>query len=696
MPSQPETIGKYRVLGRLGSGGMSTVFRAHDPDRDIDVAIKLLQDETPGNATVLRFQREARAAGRLNHQNVARVLDFGSADGKLYLVMELVQGKSLADLIKQNGALSLNEALPVFEGTAAGLAHAHSNGVLHRDIKPSNIMLAEEDNGDPVVKIVDFGIARLIESDDRLTISGANIGSPLYMSPEQASAASVDERSDIYSLGCLMYECLAGAPPFRGGTAVETMMMHRNETPTPLSLESGETGAGLESLIMQCLAKDPHDRPANMNTLKGRLKELIDKPPGEDYTAESEPGEDLAPSKGTSRRLTGFILAGLCLVVLAVLAIPVYNGLTPSKTAPPPQRDVTISEFNATDIKPDKEDEVEISSDGTIGLLKEDATDKDIDRLKCPPLEHLKIKANKVTPLGLERIARLPLTHLTLEDTRFDASSLASLQGIPGLKGLCLIRNKNIDDNAMETISTFKPFESLELYDCPVTDRGMRTICEKLDLSGLILRDLRMVSAAGLENLKSLKKLVYLSVQIEHLEPEQAVKGIASSKAPDICLIHLPVGKKELRFFSDNQVRSLLVDRARKDAAEAIGKWKALMNLTINADEFDHDDIKSIAAIKKLNLLKLKHKPLESADLDALAGSSVAGLVLESCSLDSNVLMHLLESPHLVQINIEKCKGITETQLEVFKKAYEKRWRKPLECRFEAPKGDWEDYIDLR
>ncbi|MGD9684683.1 MAG: serine/threonine-protein kinase, partial [Candidatus Obscuribacterales bacterium] len=344
---------------------MSSVFRAHDPDRDIEVAIKLLQDDSPGNATVLRFQREARAAGRLNHQNVARVLDFGSVDGRLYLVMELVLGESLADLIKTNGALSLNEALPIFEGIAAGLAHAHSNGVLHRDIKPSNIMLAEKGHGDPVVKIVDFGIARLIESDDRLTISGANIGSPLYMSPEQASAASVDERSDIYSLGCLMYECLSGAPPFSGDTAVETMMMHRDETPQPLSLESGETGAGLESLIMQCLAKDPHDRPANMSTLKGRLQELqelIDEPPA---VPVSEPDEDQTPSEGTSRRLTGYILAGLCLVALAVLSIPVYTRLSPRRAAPLHQREVTISELSTTEIKLDKGDEIEISPDGT-------------------------------------------------------------------------------------------------------------------------------------------------------------------------------------------------------------------------------------------------------------------------------------------------------------------------------------------
>ncbi|MGD9685293.1 MAG: hypothetical protein AB7W16_29335, partial [Candidatus Obscuribacterales bacterium] len=410
----------------------------------------------------------------------------------------------------------------------------------------------------------------------------------------------------------------------------------------------------------------------------------------------SEPDEDQTPSEGTSRRLTGYILAGLCLVALAVLSIPDYTRLSPRRAAPLHQREVTISELSTTEIKLDKGDEIEISPDGTVGLLGEGATDNDIDRLKCPPLSHLKIKASDITPLGLERIARLPLTHLTLEGTRFDASSLAGLQGISGLTGLCLIRNRHIDDNAMETISTFKPFESLELYDCPVTDRGMRTICEKLDLSGLILRDLEKVSAAGLDNLKSLKKLVYLSVQIEDLEPERAVKAIAGSKALDICLIHLPAGKNELRFFSDNQVRSLLVDRARKDAAGAIGKWKALMNLTINAEKFDRDDIKSIAAIKTLNLLKLKHKPIDSADLDALAGSSVTGLVLESCSLDSKILMHLLESPRLARVDIEKCKGIAETQFEDFKKAYGKRWKRPLEGRFESPKGDLEDIIDWR
>jgi|GEM_PF-544719 len=686
MPSQPVTIGKYRILGRLGSGGMSTVYRAHDPDRDIDVAIKLLQDDNPGNDTVLRFQREARAAARLNHPNVARVLDFGSADGKLYLVMELAPGQSLTDLIHRNGPLTINEALPVFEKIASGLAHAHGNGVLHRDIKPSNIML-EEGNGEALVKIVDFGIARLMESDEKLTISGANIGSPLYMSPEQAGAGSVEERSDIYSLGCLMYECLSGVPPFRGDTAVATMMMHRNDTPPPLFLEEGETGARLETLIRQCLEKKPGNRPATMDTLKTELERVAEESTGVDVeTPDSKLGTDHR-SRSRVRAAMPF------LVVLAVLAIAFYIGIAAIESPQPPE---AVNEHDSTSTliaDLEKEDQIKISDEGKTALLKEDATDKDIERLKCPPLTHLKIMSKNITPNGLKRIARLPLTHLTLEDTRFESSSLARLAGISGLQSLCLIHNQNIDDNAIETISTFNSFGSLELYDCPVTDRGMKVISEKLDLSGLLLRDLDKVSARGLESMKDLEKLDYLSVQLNHLPPEAVVKAITRSTAQDICIIDLPVGKNELRFFADNQVRSLLMDRARKDSALVLGQWKALMNLSINADKFDQDDIESIAAIKTLNLLKLTNGHLKSADVEALAGSSVTGLVLESCNLDSKMLMHLVESPRLARVDLERCGGIAPAQFDDFKNAYQNRWKKPLEGRFEEGKEHLEDLI---
>lgn len=695
MPSQPETIGKYRILGSLGSGGMSTVFRAHHPDLDIDVAIKLLQDDSPGNATVLRFQREARAAGRLNHQNVARVLDFGNADGKLYLVMELVPGKSLANRIKSNGALSVEEALPVFERIAAGLAHAHSNGVLHRDIKPSNIMLTEGENGEIIVKIVDFGIARLIESDDRLTISGANIGSPLYMSPEQTSAASVDERSDIYSLGCLMYECLSGEPPFRGDTALETMMMHRDESPRPLSLEYGEAGSSLERLIMQCLEKEPGDRPAGMGKLRSELERIIDESLSYDIRKpEQESGTDAgqeAAAAGSSE-LSALRSAMPFLVVVVIVAIAAYLGITLLETSQPREKSIQIKMTPAFSALP-KLDPIRRADEGKTAILGEDASDNDIERLKSPPLSHLKIMGNGITPSGLERIARLPLTHLTLEDTIYDASSLASLKEISGLHGLCLIRNTKIDDNAIETLSTLRPFESLELNDCPVTDRGMKVIAEKLDLSSLILKDLDKVSVSGLESLKGLEKLTFLSVHLSHLEPERVGKAIASTKAVDISIIHLPVGRNELRFFSDRQVRSLLLDRAQKDAAREIGKWKALTNLTINAREFDHDDIEAIARIKTLTLLKLNDRRCTSADLEALSGSSVAGLVLENCTLDAKVLMRLVESPHLDRVEMIHCAGIAATQLEDFMKAYHKRWERSLEGRFQA-RTNLQDLVD--
>ncbi|HEY9784545.1 MAG TPA: serine/threonine-protein kinase [Candidatus Obscuribacterales bacterium] len=227
---------KYRVLELLGSGGVGSVYRIQHVLMGGELALKCLNKRQPDDATWRRFQNEARAANKLDHQNFIKVHDFGLLpSGRPYIVMDLVRGVTLADEIKGRGVLSVPRAIKIFLQVVFALSYAHENGIIHRDIKPSNIMLLTADDGSQTdsVKVVDLGIAKLTGQDEfsqqTLTKTGEIFGSPLYMSPEQCMGIAVDHRSDLYSLGCVLYEALTGAPPFIGDNALTTMMRHQSE-----------------------------------------------------------------------------------------------------------------------------------------------------------------------------------------------------------------------------------------------------------------------------------------------------------------------------------------------------------------------------------------------------------------------------------------------------------------------------------
>ena len=260
---------RIEILSLIGAGGMSTVYRAKHLLLDRIVAVKVMQVGKVDDNAIRRFQQEAKAATALNHPNIATVREFGTAEsGDPYLVMDYIEGTSLSDLIKQNGTLSTERTKEIITQVCAGLHHAHSIGVVHRDLKPANVMLSKDSSGKEIAKIVDFGIAKIIQNDGQseLTKAGEIFGTPLYMSPEQGLGKTVDARSDIYSTGCMMYECLSGKPPFSAESALETLLQHTTEAPPPLK-NSGD----LAQVVYRCLEKKPEDRYASAEELSGAL-----------------------------------------------------------------------------------------------------------------------------------------------------------------------------------------------------------------------------------------------------------------------------------------------------------------------------------------------------------------------------------------------------------------------------------------
>ena len=250
--------GRYRLIAPLGEGGMATIWRALDEQLDREVAVKILRPQFSADAGfAARFKLEARSAAGLSHPNIVGVYDYGTdgADGEQYIVMELVDGRDLAAILKERGSLSRDDAVRVAIGVASALEVAHRKGIVHRDVKPGNIMIT--DAGD--VKVADFGIARAV-SEASMTVTGTTLGSVHYFSPEQARGDEVTGASDVYALGIVLYEALTGRRPFEGDSAAAVALKRLNEDPpTPTAL-GHPLPPGLEAIVMRALARDPADR----------------------------------------------------------------------------------------------------------------------------------------------------------------------------------------------------------------------------------------------------------------------------------------------------------------------------------------------------------------------------------------------------------------------------------------------------
>ena len=276
-------LGRYELLDRLGKGGMGVVYRARDTKLDRPVAVKMLLTDLEGDSeTRERFRREARSAGELSHRNIIKIYDFGEDAGRAFLVMELLEGLSLNEFLKEHPHLSLNRKLEIMLGVCAGLAFSHSRSIIHRDLKPGNLFITKDDQ----VKVLDFGLARIASSD--LTRSGLVFGTPDYMSPEQVRGKVVDERSDIFSLGAVFYQVLSGHKPFAAKALPEVMRKVLSDEPPPL--HHAEAPPSLARIITRSLQKDPLNRYQKVEELLADLRK-VDPDEPQDTDSLGEPRE---------------------------------------------------------------------------------------------------------------------------------------------------------------------------------------------------------------------------------------------------------------------------------------------------------------------------------------------------------------------------------------------------------------------
>jgi eukaryotic-like serine/threonine-protein kinase len=261
--------GRYRIVRKLGSGGMADVYLAEDEELGRRIAIKILNDRHANDESfVERFRREAKNAAGLSHPNIVAIYDRGEAEGTYYIAMEYLDGRSLKELVVARGPLPIGDAIDATRQVLAALRFAHRKGVVHRDIKPHNVMA----DADGRLKVTDFGIARAGVS--QMTEAGSIIGTAQYLSPEQARGAAVDQRSDLYSVGVVLYEMLTGKTPFTGETPVEIAMKHLSDPPRPPSLERPDISPDLDMVVLRALAKSPDDRYQTAEEMDAELERV--------------------------------------------------------------------------------------------------------------------------------------------------------------------------------------------------------------------------------------------------------------------------------------------------------------------------------------------------------------------------------------------------------------------------------------
>lgn len=503
-------LGKYNMQDRIGVGGMGVVYRCSQVFIGKELAIKTLNLHSMNDEAVQRFQTEAKAAGALSHPNIVSVHDFGVTDGGTpYMVMDYVPGRTLHDVLSAKGQLSLETVIDIFIQTSDALAHAHGKGVFHRDIKPSNIVLLQEESiGPGAIRILDFGIAKIASNSaqtQELTKTGMVIGSPLYMSPEQSIGKKMDARTDIYSLGCVLFECLCGAPPFQGETIIETLMLHQTQQPKSLREASlgREFPERLQELVNSMLAKKLEERAKSMDSVYQTLVEIKSSIKTTATGTPETPDKDriLSSPKNDAKRLAKLIgpallsakvmIAAVTLICVGITAF-VFMQLTPPKDA---EKIKPIAILDGRLSTPEIE---RASYDQKVRRALTESRSRGYEHCSIPICEFSQsqfemlgratwlkkatlIECSRFTPQGIKTLLSGNIEYLDLRGSELNDESIEAISKYGSrLRYLNLSKCFNISGKALASLARLKNLDILDLSALPVSDEVLKILVDGL------------------------------------------------------------------------------------------------------------------------------------------------------------------------------------------------------------------------
>ncbi len=582
--------GRFRVKAKLGEGGMGQVFKGWDELLNRDVAIKVLYPNTSDHL-IARFIVEGKALGQVQHANIMGIHDIDQADnGQLFMVMDFIKGESLSTMIEKRGPQTFFDVLPIFEKICFGLRHAHSKNILHRDIKPSNVMLADDRRKPDSVKLVDFGLAKQMTGDQELTKTGSAMGSPPYMSPEAVHGKDVDERSDIYSLGCLFFEMLAARPPFIGDTQFHTMMAHIHKlAPSISEVTERNYDDEVEEFVRKCMAKDPANRFQNMEEVVSQLEQIV-ATLTERYQAERD-SESSVYASGAQARLKNEKNTKL----LALLSIPivVLGGIA--------------AVFFAMR-KPENVGAVHLDSKPIPGVAQ-DATPEDNERIETHDTTYLDGAHPLERPDG--RAACRVAGTLDPEQIALDVKTFKDIE-------LLFI-------NSVEQPKLLVPFLALnykwlEITKTPIDAELWAVIAKNKEIGFLCLDSVGGLTDEAVACIKSLPKLILIKVvgteKIENINVISEVKNIQTISL-DKFVVPVDIMRDFARLPRLFEVQLYHCEIA-PGALVQLNKCPCV-KLTVNFSEFTDSQLSELPKLSKLIYLDLHRTNLDDDSFLKLA-----------------------------------------------------------------------------
>ncbi|MBX9941944.1 MAG: protein kinase [Candidatus Obscuribacterales bacterium] len=609
--------GKYKLLRPIGKGGMGLVWLVEHNMLKIELALKTLINSRMNAVNFQRFAKEIAAASKFDHQNLIKVYDCGILpDGIPYFTMEYIQGPTLKKFLEDHGPLTLNEGLEVFLQVASALGYAHRHNTVHRDIKPENIILTKQNNR-MVPIVLDFGLAKFVHSGlmpVSESTAGDFIGSPPYMSPEQCMGKEVSEKSDIYSLGCTIFEALTGTTPFRAEHHLGLLQKHISESPPSLRQASGGEvfPEALEVLVARMLAKDPEKRCRSMEEVERLIKLLIKgklSTSQTPYLSDTDAEKDLQDAN--SPNFTALIITALALVLVAGLAFTVYFFSEPqkreSKGGQTEQQESDYFPTPFSEADPDSPDRIVFhfpnkKSYGTMAILPDRGSQPCINDLKFP------ISA----PISFR-----PSEHF------FEKPERLHLFGPNQLTGLVLNSPYRVSNSVMAEIASWKKLAQLEIINCAIDDKGLEFI----------------------ENNNSLEILTLKNI---------AVSGTAISKLK--CLSHVKV--LDIDSISSTNDFDLVLQKLRNSPY--------IIRLGLRCSNLHDADLDDIATMKQLQELYLSNNDLSSQGLAKLSRlHNLRDLRLTGINLDPSVISTLRSFPNLKTLHINTKKWPREKVKEL-------------------------------